>query len=116
MAKSKRRSLVCSVILCSLAGGLFLIIGRGFVPVASGQSYPNNDCAASGNPCPTCPQNANAWDCQILLNGWNWGDCTTPAGTGCTQSSSACGQKTDCQFPPNPLPGNQCQAVFNTCS
>lgn len=116
MAKSKRKSLLFTVILCSMMGALLLINGRGFMPVASGQSYPNFDCNPIGNPCPTCPQNLNRWECQIVLNGWSWGDCTTPLGAGCTLGQSPCGQKVNCQNPPVGLQGNDCQAIFDICN
>lgn len=116
MSTARRRSNWIVMALCFLAGGLLLADVRSYMPVASAQSFPEWGCAPTGNPCPTCPENSNEWQCLIVLNGWNWGSCLNPFGADCYESASRCGSKADCNMPPNPLSGSDCNAGFNICT
>jgi len=105
-----------ATIFCQLVGAALIIDGRGFGPIATGQYYADWDCDPATNPCTTCAQTLRDWQCVLNLQGWSWGGCYTPFGTGCNQSSSACGVVYDCSTPPNPIGGNGCNTVFDTCT
>jgi hypothetical protein len=104
------------VTLCLLGGGLLFINGRSYLPVASGQSYPDWECAPMANPCTTCSDTENEWQCILNLNGWDWGGCYSPIEIGCYQSNSSCGDVYDCEDPPVIQGGSGCSGVFDICA
>jgi hypothetical protein len=98
--------------ICSL---LIAGVGR-FAPFASGDDYPDFECAPMLDPCDTCDDTDGRYQCMLNLNGWMWGGCTNPFPIGCQQTSSSCGDVYDCNDPPNFIGGNQCNTVFDQCT
>ena len=116
MAKIIRRGPCFAVILCGLVGGLLLTSGRRYMPVASGQSFPDWECVPASNPCTTCAQTNNVWQCIFTLDGWNWGGCFAPFPVGCFENTTTCGDRYDCDTPPNYTGGDGCGDVYDICA